>query len=161
MWMSFDASLCRHGMASCLSTPHDSRRVNDDWVMSLVTWHVIHVNVIWRILVAWHTRTHTHAWHTRTHTHTHNSSSCHETCLTSHTRIRHVTTHFSLAEYPLFYRALFQKRPIIRSLHTRIRHVTTHSSSYHETWSETWLISVTDEWVMSLINLVSCPPSSM
>jgi len=29
MSMSFDASSCSHGMASCLSTPHDSRHVND------------------------------------------------------------------------------------------------------------------------------------
>jgi len=57
--------------------------------------HVIHVNVTWRILVAWHTRTHTHASHTRTHTHTHNSSSCHETCLMSHICIRHVMTRSS------------------------------------------------------------------
>ena len=99
MWMSFDASLCRHGMASCLSTPHDSRRVNDDWVMSLVTWHVIHVNVIWRILVAWHTRTHTHtqlilmSWDMSHVTHTHQA--CHDSLILIPRNLIRDMTHFS------------------------------------------------------------------
>jgi len=102
--VSFDASLSCHDRSLLEKSP--IKMIGLFW--------------IWRIPVFWH--------HIRTRVFRHlmghlMGPSWREICVSRHEFAGSLKSHVSLAEYPLFYRALFQKRPIILRSLLIMRHV--------------------------------------